>query len=295
MKTVTAFQFDAFSKEPNKGNPAGVVLDADHLTEEEMQGIAFKVGFNETAFTLPSDKADVQIRYFTPGHEMNLCGHGTIATIFSMITNGLLQGKDHLMIETKAGILPLKIDAPSKDEASITMKQAPAEFHEFQGSVDDLAASIGLEKNDIDMTLPIVYGSTGIWTLLLPIKTLSACQKMKPNNQRFPDVLKEMPKASIHPFCLETFDPNAQMHGRHFSSAFSGTIEDPVTGTASGVMGAYYAKYIEPKEQMKLLIEQGQEIGKDGRVLVSVLKKDNTFEVEITGQAVFVKKFEVSI
>ncbi|OZI12837.1 isomerase [Bacillaceae bacterium SAS-127] len=295
MKTVMAFQFDAFSKEPNKGNPAGVVLGADQLTEEEMQEIALKLGFNETAFTLSSDKADVRIRYFTPGHEMDLCGHGTIATIFSMITNGLLQGKTNIVIETKAGILPLKIDARTTDEVYITMKQAPAEFREFQGSVDDLASSIGLEKNDIDTALPIVYGSTGIWTLLVPIKTLDAFQKMKPNNQQFPIILKEMPKASIHPFCLETYDPKAQMHGRHFSSAFSGTIEDSVTGTASGVMGAYYAKYIEPKEQIELLIEQGQEIDKDGRVLVSVIKKESTFEVEITGQAVFVKKFEVSI
>ncbi|MGM7636429.1 PhzF family phenazine biosynthesis protein [Bacillus sp. Hm123] len=295
MKTVMAFQFDAFSKEPNKGNPAGVVLGADQLTEEEMQEIALKVGFNETAFTLSSDKADVRIRYFTPGHEMNLCGHGTIATIFAMITNGLLQEKSNIMIETKAGILPLKIDARTKDEVYITMKQAPAEFREFQGSVDDLASSIGLEKNDIDMTLPIVYGSTGIWTLLVPIKKLSTFQKMKPNNQRFPDVLKEMPRASVHPFCLETFDPHAHMHGRHFSSAFSGTIEDAVTGTASGVMGAYYSKYIERKEQIELLIEQGQEMDKDGKVLVSVVKKGTTFEVEITGQAVFVKEFEMSI
>jgi PhzF family phenazine biosynthesis protein len=55
-------------------------------------------------------------------------------------------------------------------------------------------------------------------------------------------VLKEMPGASVHPFCFETYDPNAHMHARHFSSPFSGTIEDPVTGTASGVMGAYWER-----------------------------------------------------
>ena len=60
---------------------------------------------------------------------------------------------------------------------------------------------------------------------------------MKPNNEMFPSVLKEIPNASIHPICLETYDELAQMHGRHFSSAYAGTIEDPVTGTASGVMG----------------------------------------------------------
>ena len=83
----------------------------------------------------------------------------------------------------------------------------------------------------------------------------------------FPSVLKEIPNASIHPICLETYDELAQMHGRHFSSAYAGTIEDPVTGTASGVMGAYYAEYLEKdfEHELGLIVEQGQEINKDGR------------------------------
>ena len=82
-----------------------------------------------------------------------------------------------------------------------------------------------------------------------------------------------MPKASIHPFCLETYDSDSDMHARHFSSPSSGTIEDAVTGTASGVMGAYFAKYItrDFEESLNLVVEQGQEIGKNGRVMVRVL------------------------
>ncbi|UPW85422.1 PhzF family phenazine biosynthesis protein [Lysinibacillus sp. Ag94] len=93
----------------------------------------------------------------------------------------------------------------------------------------------------------MVYGSTGIWTLLVPIKNLSYFEKMTPQTTDFPDVLKEMPKASVHPFCLKAFDKYADMHARHFSSPYSGTIEDIPTGTASGVMGAYFANYIDRK------------------------------------------------
>lgn len=85
------------------------------------------------------------------------------------------------------------------------------------------------------------------------------------------------------------------MHGRHFSSPNSGTTEDPVTGTASGVMGAYYAKYIKPdvEESLNLVVEQGQEMGKDGLVQVHVVKTGDSYEIEITGNAVYVKEFEV--
>jgi len=106
-----------------------------------------------------------------------------------------------------------------------------------------------------------------------------------------------MPKASVHPFCLETDDPDAHMHARHFSSPFAGTIEDPVTGTASGVMGAYYAEHIvsDFDTKLTLLIEQGIEIDRDGRVTVEVTKNNPTYDIEITGNAVFVKEFNVSI
>lgn len=292
MKSVTVYHYDAFSQQPNKGNPAGVVFNGDELSEKEMQEIALKAGFNETAFLVNSDVADLRIRYFTPGHEMNLCGHGTMAAIYALKTKGLLACKETLTIETLAGILSIKLSGNE-----MTMKQASPQFVEFNGSKEDLAHSIGLVSSDIDGRFPILYGSTGIWTLLLPIKTLAAFEKMKPHNQNFPAILKEMPKASVHPFCLETYDSETHMHGRHFSSPYSGTIEDPVTGTASGVMGAYYAKYINNdfEKSLKITVEQGQEIGKNGRVLVGITRNKADYDIEITGNAVFVKEFEVNL
>jgi len=294
VKSVKVYHYDAFSKEPNKGNPAGVVFNGDGLTDDEMQEIALKVGFNETAFPVKSDIADLRIRYFTPGHEMNLCGHATMATVYALKTKGLLGDKMDFTLETKAGVLPIKIHTTTDNETYITMKQASPQFKEFKGSTEDLANSMGLTKKDINDEFPILYGSTGTWTLLIPINTLDAFNKMKPNNKLFPTILKEMPKASIHPFCLETYDPDADMHARHFSSPYSGTIEDAVTGTASGVMGAFYAKYINTEEKsLNLVVEQGQEIKKDGRVIVQVSRNNDNFDIEITGNAVYVKDFEV--
>ncbi|MFF2878867.1 PhzF family phenazine biosynthesis protein [Gottfriedia sp. NPDC057991] len=296
MKNITVYHYDAFSKEPNKGNPAGVVLDCDFLSDYEMQDIAKQVGFNETSFLLNSKVADHKIRYFTPGHEMDLCGHGTMAVIYALVTRGVIEFKSELTIETKAGILPIKIHH-SNNEIYITMKQKAPEFVEFKGSIDDVASSIGLSVEEIDKSLPTLYGSTGAWNLLLPIKNLSSFEKMKPNNLLFPSILNEIPKASVHPFCLETYDSNADFHARHFSSAFSGTIEDPVTGTASGIMGAYYAKYInnDVNDVIELVVEQGTEIQKDGRVKVNVKKVNSTYDIEITGNAVYVKEMEFQI
>lgn len=297
MKSVKVYHYDAFSKEPNKGNPSGVVLNGDELTDVEMQEIASKVGFNETAFPVKSEVADLRIRFFTPGHEMNLCGHATMATVYALKTKGLLGEKTNFTIETSAGILPITINSTNEDEIFITMNQTTPKFEEFKGSIKDLANSIGLEETDINDNLPVLYGSTGTWTLLIPIKNLDDFKKMKPNNKDFPAILKEMPKSSVHPFCTETYDSDADMHARHFSSPYSGTIEDAVTGTASGVMGAYYAKYINKnfKESLTLVVEQGLEIEKDGRVEVQVSKNGESYDIKITGNAVSVKEFDIML
>ncbi|KRF44095.1 hypothetical protein ASG93_04105 [Paenibacillus sp. Soil787] len=220
-----------------------------------------------------------------------------MATIYALKTRGVLGDQTELTIETKAGVLSIRLDSQLNKGIYIMMQQALPQFQEFNGSLKDLASVMGIQEEDIETNLPTVYGSTGIWTLLVPIKNLSAFRTMKPNNKQFPEVLKEMPKASVHPFCLETYDVNAQMHARHFSSPYSGTIEDPVTGTASGIMGAYYAKYMnkETDSPLNLLIEQGHEMGRDGRIHVTVTRNNDWYGIEIKGTAVHVKDFEVSI
>lgn len=295
MKSVTVYQYDAFSREPHKGNPAGVVLNGDELTDLEMQEIAYKVGFNETGFPVKSDIADLRIRFFTPGHEMDLCGHATMATVYALKSRGLLGEKTEITIETNVGVLPIKINTSVNSEIGITMKQAAPQFKEFTGSKEALANALGLKESDFHAELPILYGSTGAWTLLIPIKQLSAFQKMIPNNKQFPSILKELPKSSVHPFCLETYNSKADMHARHFSSPYSGTIEDAVTGTASGVMGAFYAKYIEDSfiQPLHLIVEQGREMDKDGQVGVRVSINSDLLDVEIIGNAVYVQDFQV--
>ena len=59
---IKVHHYDAFSNTPNKGNPAGVVLNADGLSEQTMQDIAQQVGFNKNAITLRNDTAKIKIR-----------------------------------------------------------------------------------------------------------------------------------------------------------------------------------------------------------------------------------------
>ncbi|MER2063689.1 MAG: PhzF family phenazine biosynthesis isomerase, partial [Alkalibacterium sp.] len=221
----------------------------------------------------------------------------TVAALYALKTKGLLPEKERLTIETKAGILPVRIHSATENNWQITMTQKPASFEPFNGSRERIAQVIGLNVSDIDGSFPLLYGSTGSWTLLVPVKGLSPFKRMHSFNDQFPEVLERFPDASIHPFCQETIHSANDLHGRHFSSPGTGSIEDPVTGTASGVMGAYFAKFMadEISDSYKIAVEQGQEIGKDGRVYVDVSRQGDNLSVTITGEAVYVKTLNLKV
>lgn len=72
MKEVGFKQVDVFTVERFKGNPVAVVLDAEGLTDAQMQQIANWTNLSETTFVVPKtdDAADYKVRIFTPSSEL---------------------------------------------------------------------------------------------------------------------------------------------------------------------------------------------------------------------------------
>lgn len=289
---VEALIYDAFSKVPGKGNPAGVVLSGNELSDEQMQRIAKELSFNETAFVVQDNNTNLSVRYFTPGHEVPMCGHATIATMYALAENGMIKN-GFTTIQTGSGKLDIEI--LFDEYIKIGMKQIAYKEMEYLGEADSLAKVIGIESYMIDDRYPIRYVNTGLWTLLVPIKKLSYFNNMCPHTKAFPKVLRELNTSSIHPFCTETYDEKCELHGRHFSSPYSGTVEDAVTGTASGAMGCYYEKYICSSHKKRTIrVEQGNEIGREGIVEVEI-PKNLSNPVKIYGTAVFSQSRKIFI
>jgi PhzF family phenazine biosynthesis protein len=174
------------------------------------------------------------------------------------------------------------------------MTQAVYREKPFRGDRAALAASIGLTEDELDDRYPILYGYTGLWTVAIPVKHLESFAKMKPDHYSFPGILTDEPYASMHPFCLETVNEGAMIHARHFSSPRNNLGEDPVTGTASGVMGAYWKRHIaqDGSKELRVICEQGLEIGKDG-IVETLVPADPDGQVQIFGTAVFAQAFDI--
>ena len=104
--------YDSFTTEVFKGNPAGVLLGADGLKNEEMQNIARELGYPETVFLFLNDPEKIKVKFFTPKEEIDLCGHATIAYETALVECGIIkveEGENQVNIETNLGTLPIVI------------------------------------------------------------------------------------------------------------------------------------------------------------------------------------------
>ena len=106
------FQVDSFTHVPFRGNPAGVCISAEPLSELLMQQIAAEMNLAETAFVSALDGYK-NLRWFTPTVEVTLCGHATLATAHILYKRGLLEPEATHVFETLSG--ELQVRQPEED------------------------------------------------------------------------------------------------------------------------------------------------------------------------------------
>lgn len=265
MQIKTKF-VNAFTENPNGGNPAGVILDANNLSQQQMIGISSKLGFSESAFVQESDKANYKVRFFSPTQEVDLCGHATIATFHSLIEAGQIDfGSSESKIvtqETKSGILPVEC----YQNGLIVMTQKKSEYYHIENDRDLISKLLNIKTDDL-MEYPIQSVSTGVLKLIIPVKSLDVLFKIKPDLEGIKEYCKRTGTKGFYPFTFETKE-NSDFHARQFNP-LAGINEDPITGVAAGALGAYIIEH-KLSEKNKFVIEQGYFMNKPGKIYVQI-------------------------
>lgn len=97
---------DAFTHEPFFGNPAAVCVMEKWPSDESMMKLAMENNLSETAFIVRED-AGYHLRWFTPGTEVELCGHATLASAY-VILNYYEPDSENVQFLTLSGVLTVK-------------------------------------------------------------------------------------------------------------------------------------------------------------------------------------------
>nr|WP_242549512.1 PhzF family phenazine biosynthesis protein [Alicyclobacillus mali (ex Roth et al. 2021)] len=263
VREIEVFQVDAFTEEPFSGNPAGVVIDGGDLPRDLRQRIAREMNCSETAFVFRYERDRFRIQYHTPEAEVDLCGHATIAALHLLRERQDIVGD--IVAETRAGILPMRID----EEGPVWMRQAEPKFREVPDDVRvALLQALGLGEDEIPSDLPFALASTGIWQVMVPVKSRDALFALTPDTLRLREVSRRLGAICVHVYALDPAHPSAVAVARDFAPAV-GVAEDPHTGTAAGALACLLAhRGAVPAGEMAF--EQGANLGRPGLILARV-------------------------
>lgn len=211
------FQVDAFAERPLTGNPAAVMPLDRWLPDDVLQSIAVENNLSETAFTIPSDEegSDYHLRWFTPGMEVDLCGHATLAA-----GHILLHG-EAVRFSTRSGILTVKRGADSRLELDLPA----AELREV--NEPGLCAAVGLTPRP-------VWLATGFNdSAIIALDSEAEVRSVAPDFS----ALKRIRRMAI-----VTARGNEQDIVSRVFVPYAGIDEDPVTGSAHGALVPYWAE-----------------------------------------------------
>jgi trans-2,3-dihydro-3-hydroxyanthranilate isomerase len=279
------WRVNAFTRRPFTGNPAAVVPQGEGLSDAQMQSIAAELNdISETVFILPANTgdADLRLRFFTSTTEVDLCGHATIAALFTLAWTGRITGMDqtrNIRAETPVGVLELGLEFAGGQLTWATMEQLAPMLAPAPGAAR-AAEVLGLAPEQLAADLESGCCSTGIWVCYVPLVDLVALAAVRIQ----PDLIQELwpdndELCGVYAFA---FRDEQTTQGRFFSPPQYGIFEDPVTGTASGGLGAYLMDRGRINPGAELIAHQGVEMGRAGRVRV---RRNENGRMAISGQA----------
>ena len=283
MKQVGFKQVDVFTSKLYKGNPVAVVLQADDLTDEQMQQIANWTNLSETTFVLAKTEAqaDYRVRIFTPGSELPFAGHPTIGTAHALIEAGLVSpGNGVLIQECGAGLIRLDVTVDAAGNQQIAFELPTPKISPLdEGQVDRLEASLGTAV--MREFTPCLVDVGARWI----VAQLSSAEAVLQNRPALEPMKRDSLEAKATGVLIfgEYKDEGASdVEVRAYAPA-CGISEDPVCGSGNGAMAAFIrhtgqAKYFG----QSVRASQGLVLGRAGTLHLDI--QDHA--IKVGGQAV---------
>ena len=289
-KKVTVQILSAFAENGLGGNPAGVVLNADELSDKNKLEIAKKVGLSETAFVSKSKTADFKLDFFTPNKQIAHCGHATIAAFSYLRQIGVLKN-DSSSKET--------IDGNRKIEMIgdlAFMEQLAPKYVDVNNKESEILKSLGLQKNDLIPNAPIQLVNTGNSFLLVPVKTQAILKRINPDFNLINKVSEAFDLIGYYVFSNDTdtseYDATSRMFGPRY-----GIMEEAGTGMAAGPLGCYLFDILKINKT-NFQIQQGKYMKAPSPSLIIVnlrIEDGEIKDVMAGGKGLLKRQIEVQI
>ena len=253
---------DAFTDRAFAGNPAAVCLLGAPRSDDWMRNVAMEMNLSQTAFLVRATDA-FHLRWFTPLHEVEICGHATLASAHVLWETGELSFDEAARFDTRSGRLTVT------READWIVMDFPAKPGRPAEPPAGLVEAVGVQP------CAVSYNSVDY---LVEVESAEQVRAVKPNLSRLADI----PCRGVIVTARadqEQFD----FVSRFFAPA-AGINEDPATGSTHCALAPYWAS------KLRRTVLNAYQASPRGGVLRVAVKGDR---VLIAGKAVTVMRGEL--
>lgn len=242
---IPIYQVDAFASALFRGNPAAVCPLESWLDDQTLQSIALENNLSETAFFVDEPEG-LRLRWFTPGAEVDLCGHATLAT-GHVLFNEMGQPGNEIVFNSRSGELKV-----SRDGELLTLDFPADSPTPTEGGAAVVSALGALSDT-------VFKGKTDFLVIL---ENEAAVAALKPD-------FRALSKLGVRGVIASAPGDSVDFVSRFFAPGV-GIDEDPVTGSAHTLMTPYWAN----------------RLGKNKMSARQISERVGELELELTGARV---------
>lgn len=264
-----------FASAPGGGNPAPIVVNADGMSDEEMQGVASEYGY-EGAFVLSppaGPNCDFALRFWVPKREMNMCGHAVVGTVWLLDRLGMLP-RSQVTLCTQSGLVNARVFDPGTPEARVEISQPQGRVETLPDSEKaEILSVLGVTESDL-APLPIQNASTSRMKTLVPLKSVALLDGLRPDFGRMEQLCERLDSTGLYPYAIN--DGAAQVFDARQFPKSSGFPEDSATGIAATALafGLLANGLVQADGQKPITVRQGRAMGRPSEIRVQFRMDD---------------------
>ena len=276
---------DVFTSRPLTGNGLAVVHHADGIDDATMLAFARETKLSETTFvqTATEPGADYLNRIWTIVSELPFAGHPSLGTAVA-VAHARAEREAHYVQQTAAGLQAVDVELGASGVARASMLQEPVVFGD-EIDAQRVLGALGLEVADGHPELPPQVVSTGLPTLVVPVREEAVLAGVRPDYALLGDLLRELGTICAYLAAHDAFHNAA--HARSYFAADGMIVEDPATGSAAGPLCAYLQARTGAD---RVDIVQGEAMGRPSRLMCEAGER-----VRVAGDVVLLAEGEIEL
>jgi trans-2,3-dihydro-3-hydroxyanthranilate isomerase len=264
MKTCPLALYDAFTGVAFGGSQAAIITDAGGIEAQQRQRIAREIGMPATAFVDAYGSDWIKLQFMSTVMELPMCGHGTLCLLTHMLESGLIAAGADIELRLPRSTANVSVTETDSGRFQVMLDISPPRFEAAPPHSGELLSLLGLDATALSAELPLETARGDFIHLVVPLAGLSQMRAIRPDFSGMVQFCHAHGIETIAVFCLDTEDPDKQLHLRDFCPAV-GVSESAAAGTTNAALTSYLLRHSQVKVDAgscTVNAEQGIELGR---------------------------------